>query len=157
MELLDGTTDIYLACKILKQIDNSLTGCSWHSAGTLSWTNKKYLQLTLSGKEGASSRTEYIQLWLKSRWLGHHSLVHRALRSGDRVCEFISWPCWSGFFWWLFSSSSFFFTMAQFSRWCVPCGPSMRIQHYIGINSHTLKKAKEINLSLREEISMKKS
>ena len=59
-----------------------------------------------------------------------------------------------------FSSSSFFFffiffTILLFSRHCMPCGPSLRINPTVG-SAPSHEKTTEINLSLREKISMKK-
>ena len=42
--------------------------------------------------------------------------------------------------------------MVQFSRWCVPCGPSLRCNTTVGSTPSHVFKAIEINLSLREEI-----
>ena len=60
---------------------------------------------------------------------------------------------------WLFSSSSSFSSpwMELFIQWCVPCGPSLRRITTVGSTPSHGKKAIEINLTLPEETSMKKS
>ena len=93
-------------------------------------------------------------LSLQLSWQGSVIWVDWGIGSGDRVCGFKSQPWRSGFSVGLLLLH--FLPHGSIQSVVCPVWSLVEVQHYCGINSQPWKKALEFNLSMWEEISMKK-